>query len=146
MIAGQLKSDRLPSVVRQAVVVGIQAAVLACGPTSPTTLTRVPPGVWGGDHVRLAISEPTATIEFDCAHGMLDAPIALDRDGHFDVAGVFVREHGGPIRVDDMLEQEPARYLGTTDGRTMNLTVSSSQPVGTFTLVLGQQGRLVKCL
>ena len=103
-------------------------------------------GVWGGDHSRLTVSETAATIEFDCAHGTLDVPLAVDRDGHFDVGGVFVREHGGPIRVDEVLDQEPARYVATIDGRTMILTVTSSQPVGTFTLVLGQAARLVKCL
>jgi hypothetical protein len=106
----------------------------------------VPPGVWGGDHARLTVSSTAATIELDCAHGTVDVPLAMDRNGRFDVGGIFVREHGGPIRVDETLEQEPARYAGTTDGRTMNLTVTSSQLLATFTLGLGQQGRVVKCL
>ena len=132
--------------VRPGLVIGAQIAVLACGPTTPTGLTRVPSGVWGGDHARLTISDTAATIEFDCAHGTLDVPLFVDRTGRFDVGGIFVREHGGPIRVDEVLDQEPARYVGTVDGRTMILTVISSQPVGTFTLVLGQAARLVKCL
>jgi len=132
--------------MRRTIIIGVQAAFLSCGPTSPTTLTSVPPGVWGGDHVRLTVSETGATIEFDCAQGTLNGPIALDQNGHFDVAGVFVREHGGPIRVDEVPNQEPARYTGTTDGRRMSLAVAKSQPLGSFMLVLGQQGRFVKCL
>ena len=127
-------------------VIFLQSAAPACGPTAPSTLRTVPPGLWGGDHARLTISSTDATIEFDCAHGRVDAPLAVNRNGRFDVGGIFVREHGGPIRVDETLEQEPARYTGTTDGRTMSLMVTSSEPLGTFTLVLGQEGRVMKCL
>lgn len=132
--------------MHRTILIGVQVAFLSCGPTRPTAIGRVPPGVWGGDHVRLAVSEATAAIEFDCAHGTLDGPIALNRDGRFDVAGLFVRERGGPIRIDDVLEREPARYSGTIEGSTMTLIVTASQRLGPFALALGQQGRLVKCL
>jgi len=128
------------------VVISLQLAAPACGPTAPSIVRTVPAGTWGGDHARLTISSTAATIEFDCAHGTIDVPLTVDRNGRFDVGGIFVREHGGPIRVDETLEQEPARYAGTTDGRTMNLIVTSSRPLGTFTLVFGQQGRVFKCL
>lgn len=141
-----LSSDLPPSVMRRTIIIGVQVVCLSCGPTGPTTIRSVPSGVWGGDHVRLTVSETAAAIEFDCAHGTLDGPIALDRDGHFDVAGLFVREHGGPIHVDEVLEREPARYSGAVEGRTMTLIVTSSQRLGPFTLALGRLGRLVKCL
>ena len=134
---------------RPGLVIGAQIAILACGPTGPTTLTKVPNGVWGGDHAGLTVSDTSAAIEFDCAHGTLDEPPAVDRNGSFEVSGIFVREHGGPIRVDEVPDEQPARYAGTTNGRTMSLTVTlttSSQPLGPFALALGQPGRLVKCL
>ena len=105
-------------------------------------------GVWGGDHANLTIDAASAAIEFDCAHGTLSAPIALDRD-EFDVAGMFVAEHGGPIRVDEVIVQQPARYRGSVEGRRMTLRVrlvDGAQDLGTYTLTLGTPGRVFKCL
>jgi hypothetical protein len=49
-----------------------------------------------------------------------------------------VREHGGPIR-EESPDQHPARYMGTTDGKRMTLTVVFRRPqqIGPFELVLG---------
>jgi hypothetical protein len=65
------------------------------------------------------------------------------------VAGTFVREHGGPIRDGELPDQHPARFMGTTDGRRMTMTVTlsdDSQQIGTFELVLGGPPRLLKCV
>ena len=117
----------------------------ADGPTGPDHV--VSPGTWGGDHATLVIQPTTATIEFDCAHGQLSAPIVLER-GAFDVAGVFVAEHGGPIRVDEVLAQRPARYSGTVDGGRMTLRVrlDDGQDLGTYVLTQNTTGRVLKCL
>jgi hypothetical protein len=133
---------------RRGFVAGVFVISLACGPASPTR-PQISVGMWGGDHVELRVSETGATVEFDCAHGTLDAPLAIDSNGHFEVGGTFVREHGGPGRVDEEAEKESARYAGTSNGRTMTLTVmltSAPQPLGPFALVFGQPGRLLKCL
>jgi len=58
------------------------------------------------------------------AHGTLDRPLALDGCGHFDVGGSFFREHGGPIRVDEVPDQQPARYAGSLNQRSMTMTVA----------------------
>ena len=133
------------------VVVAVAALSLsACdSSSSPTAPTRIPTGTWGGDHIRLVVSDTSAIVEFDCAHGSLNLPLVVDRSGHFDITGIFVKEHGGPIRIDEELPQEPARYAGTTDGRTMMMSVTgtaSAQPVGTFSLTIGSPGRVFKCL
>ena len=78
-------------------------------------------------------------------YGTLDAPFAVDSDGRFDIAGSFQRE-GGPVGENQTAVKEPARYAGTIKNDTMTLMVTTSQPLGTFTLVRGQQGRLVKCV
>ena len=121
---------------------------MGCGGVSrPSGL--VPQGEWGGDHVGLALDAAHGTLEFDCAHGTMQAPIPVDREGAFNVTGIFVREHGGPIRDGEPADQHPAVYSGTTDGKRMTLTVAlsdESQQVGTFELVLGGQPRVVKCL
>ena len=134
-------------IVRAAVGVVLLASVSACG-TSSAPDSFIPPGTWGGEHAALTVTATNATIEFDCAHGALPAPIAL-ADGAFDVMGDYFPEHGGPIRIDDPVVRQPARYSGSINGRTMTLRVrliESAQDVGTFTLALGSNGRVFKCL
>jgi hypothetical protein len=114
--------------------------------TGPDAFVR--PGTWGGDHASLLVEPASASIEFDCAHGRLSVPITLER-GQFDVAGVFVAEHGGPIREDDIVAQQPARYRGSVEGHRMTLRVrldEGQQDLGTYTLTLGMAGRVLKCL
>jgi hypothetical protein len=89
------------------------------------------------------------SLEYDCAHGKIGQPFVADSAGRFDLAGTHTREHGGPIREGEEADTHPARYTGTTDSRTMTLTVTltdSNEKVGTFTLTRGQAGRIVKCL
>ncbi len=120
----------------------------ACGgsPAAPDGLLA--PGVWGGEHVTLTVSSTDATIEFDCAHGTLAGPIRL-AGGAFDAAGTYVQEHGGPIRVDEVVVVQPARYVGRVDGRSMSLDVrllDGSRDLGRYTLTRGASGRVLKCL
>ena len=106
-------------------------------------------GAWGGDHVNLLLTATGGTLEYDCAHGTIDQPFLTDSSGRFDLAGTHTREHGGPIRIGEKEDKRPARYTGTTDGRTMTLTVAlagSNEPLGTFTLTRGQPGRILKYL
>lgn len=122
--------------------------VVACaaGPGAASRLERVPTGEWGGEHVRLSVGESTSTIEFDCAHGSLDEPLALDASGRFDVKGRLVAE-GGPVRKDETENARPARYRGESDERRMSLevTLEGGESAGTFTLTKGGPARLVKC-
>jgi hypothetical protein len=114
--------------------------------TSPDEFLSL--GTWGGDHAVLSVSATSATIEFDCAHGAMPAPLPLDH-GAFDVAGDFFPEHGGPIRVDEPTVRQAARYSGTIAKQTMTLRVTlieSSQVIGPYTLAFGASGRVFKCL
>jgi len=104
-------------------------------------------GMWGGNHVRLDVSEAEAQIEFDCAHGTLGR-IEPDANGNFDVTGTYVAERG-PIRVDETRAGRPARYHGRVNDKTLTLTVTltdTGDEVGTFTLTQGKGTRLTKCL
>lgn len=120
---------------------------LSIGCSSPSDLTQVPTGRWGGDHVEMVVGSGSAQLEFDCAHGSIPSPIPL-RDGAFDIVGVYVKEHGGPIVQGEVLPEYVAHYRGTTDGKGMTLTIEAEGlgNVGTFTLDLGRSARIVKCL
>ena len=105
-------------------------------------------GLWGGPHIAITVTSAAAHIEFDCASGDIPAAIAVDIHGGFTVDGVFVREHPGPIRPGEA-DPRPARYSGHVDGTTMTinaLLLDSNDTLGPFTLALGADPRVVKCL
>lgn len=108
----------------------------------------VPAGAWGGTGAALEVDESGSQVQFDCAHGRIDGPLALDAERRFNIAGRFVRERGGPERQGEDRQGEPSRYSGRLDGTTLTLTVvlSGDEDVGTFTLVHGRSPRLRRCL
>jgi len=134
--------------VRRACILAGCLVLVSCGsPLQPDT--RPAPGAWGGAGIRLDVTAVGATIEYDCAHGTIDQPIILDRSGGFSVMGTHVREHGGPIRIDEAPDRHPARYDGEVSGNVMRFTVTlldAIQSVGPFSAALGVAPRLVKCL
>ena len=128
------------------------AVAIACAPagglSDPAARARAAVGSWGGEHVRLEATASGGEIEFDCAHGVLDEPIAPDEDGRFAAKGLYTREHSGPIRPGLEPRAEPASYAGTIDRGRMTLRVTvagSSEPVGTYTLTLGGAAKVRKC-
>jgi hypothetical protein len=105
-------------------------------------------GVWGGEHLRMDVGEGGASLEFDCASGIIERPVVLDGDGRFDVKGGYTPEHGGPIRRGEELKGRPARYVGRVRGETLTLTIVAADPeetIGEFTLTRGSEGRVMKC-
>jgi hypothetical protein len=120
---------------------------VACGST-PTDPTSVDKGLWGGDHVAMTVGATSTHLEFDCAHGDIPGVLSVT-NGDLAANGTFVREHGGPIRVDDQLDQHPALYSGQVSSGRMKLSIrltDSGEVVGSFDLIQGMAGRVVKCL
>lgn len=123
------------------------ATATACS-TSGAAVSNTPvAGAWGGAHVSLSLTNTGGVITYDCAHGALNAPIVPDGTGSFDVAGVHVREHGGPVRIDEVPDSLPARYLGHVSGARMTLRVLvGADTLGLFDLQLGAAPQLYRCL
>ncbi len=124
--------------------VGALSCVVAAGGKSD----RVSSGSWGGRGVGLEVTEDSARLEFDCAHGAIERPIPLDAEGRFDAQGMYFREHGGPVREGEP-KGVPARYAGRVEGETMHLTVTvagSDEPIGRYTIARGKPPRIRKCL
>ena len=99
--------------------------------------------------MQMAVGASDISVEFDCAHGSIAQAVGLDVDNRFDVAGVYVREHGGPVREGEPPDSHPARYSGTVNGDLMQITVTTTddnRAVGSFVLAFGRAGRIVKCL
>lgn len=137
---------------RQIMPVSVLALVVILAMPSLATAPKrryIPEGTWGGLHARLVVGKSSATIDYDCAHGTIDAPLNLNANGKFSLRGSYFREHGGPIRKDETNRGEPAIYTGWTDGKTMVLTVvlaDTKEKIGTYTLTRGQPGRVYKCM
>jgi hypothetical protein len=113
------------------------------------TPSEVSRGTWGGLGISIEVGDPTASIEFDCAHATITEKMVLNREGKFQAKGFYVREKGGPVRADEVEERLPAIFTGEMKDKTLTLTVKltdSKDAIGTFTLTHGKSGRLRKCL
>ena len=132
---------------RAVIIVGVVAGY-SCGDT-PGGPSRLPAGLWGGDHISISLTDASTHLELDCAHGDIPAVLALDRQGQFNVAGTYVREHGGPIRQGEIPDRHPAIYSGFVASTMMTLTIrlsDTNDSIGTFSLASGSFGRVLKCL
>ena len=117
------------------------------GPAAPAK--AVPNGVWGGEHIRMEVSDSGADIEFDCARGSISQPLQLDDKGRFKVQGIYMAETPAPAAVDGGLPASgvKATYTGTLSGSSLRLEVyiEGQDRPRTFDLVQGDQGQLAKC-
>jgi hypothetical protein len=135
--------------MKQSFIIALLAGlfgVMACaGETTGPDLS----GTWGGRHLELFVFEDSVRLEFECALGTIEKALRLDGSGRFDVAGVYIRGHGGPIREGEIPDEHPARYAGQVRGSHMELTViltESADTVGSFSLTRGEPGRVIRCL
>lgn len=130
-------------------VLGVCLAHL-CGCTMGGALSTedsVLGGAWGGIHAGLTLTAEGGTISYDCAHGGITAPVRRDRTGRFDVVGVHMREHGGPVREGEVTDSVPARYVGQVNGDRMVLRVLvGTDTLGPFSLQRGVAPQLFRCL
>lgn len=109
-------------------------------------MQRIPTGVWGGEHINIEVGTKSATIEYDCAHGVIEGPLVVDANGRFNLRGTHTPERGGPIRKDEQPPSQPASYVGSISDNKMTLTLKLKDSEDeTFTLEKGKQGELFKC-
>ena len=107
---------------------------------------RIATGVWGGQHINMKVGANSATIEYDCASGVINGPLVVDRYGNFKLHGTHTMERGGPVRADAQPKPIPATYTGSIKGNTMTLTLKlADSDDETFTLERGKHGELFKC-
>ena len=61
-------------------------------------MRRIATGLWGGQHIRIDVGEKSATVEYDCASGVINGPLVVDENGNFNLRGIHKMERGGPVR------------------------------------------------
>lgn len=109
--------------------------------------TRLAAGVWGGQHVRVEVSDEGARLEFDAAWGVIARPVTLDNEGRFSAPGAYTVERGGPQREGEEPQPQPAVYSGVVKGKEMTLNVTlteTKEERGPYTLTLGSRGTVWK--
>ena len=128
-------------------VVFVVILLAVCSVVAKTQkMRRITTGVWGGDHINMKVGAKSATIEYDCAHGLIHGPLVIDSSGHFNLRGTHTMERGGPVRADETPNEQPATYTGSIKGNTMTLSVKvAGSEIDTFTLEKGKPGELFKC-
>lgn len=104
-------------------------------------------GIWGGPHIQMTVGPQGATLELDCAHGAIEEPVVVGKDGRFRVTGTYSPERGGPVREGEDTSR-PAVYTGSLKGETLSLGIAyeDGEDIGTFELVHGRGARITKCL
>ena len=113
------------------------------------TKQRLPDGPWGTTGLTLITDGELVLFTFDCADARISKRPELDSKGNFDVAGVFIGRRGGPIRLDDKPNEQPARFVGKVAGDILDLTISltkSGEEIGKYRLKRGTEGRIRRCL
>jgi hypothetical protein len=123
---------------------GALAAACSDGITEPDVV-----GEWGAPHLALVLTEAGGTLEYDCAHGTIDAGWTIEADGRLRGSGEHVQEHGGPIREGEDVVPRPARYDGVVWGDHLHFSViltDSAQVLGPYDLERGKTGPVYKCL
>jgi hypothetical protein len=103
--------------------------------------------VWGGEHVEMELTRSGANLDFDCAVGTIDQALAVNAKGQFRATGTYTRESPGPTRGNGN-PATAATYVGTIEGESMHLEIvlaNSKETVGTFDLVRGRSGHVMKC-
>ena len=116
---------------------------IACsGPTAPGDL--IAQGVWGGQGIQLTVTAAGATADYGCDIGNIGEPLILDQS-RFSAMGTYTYSASLSGRAE---KPHPARYEGTVNDTTMELTVyleDLSRTVGPFQLALGRPPVLARC-
>lgn len=117
---------------------------------SPKSLTDQ----WGGPHVSLLFEGGLGTIDYDCASGTIDSLLIPAPDGSFTATGTHRPGQVGPVRVGQIFTSLRAAYSGTVkkdkvtkkNQMTLSVRLEDGTTIGPFSLTLGSQGQLTRCL
>lgn len=119
------------------------AGCATMAPAGPVT------GSWGGQHVGLVLDATGGTLDYDCAAGRIDGPVATGPDGRFVARGTHTPGTGGPEREGEVRPSYPANYSGSVRGDRMVLRVyvpARGFVIGPYELRRGADPILMRCL
>ena len=105
-------------------------------------------GSWGGPHAGASFNGGLGDVQFDCASGSIDTQVFPAKDGSFEAKGTYREGSPGPVRVGQIFRSQPATYSGTVvEGvMTLDVVLEDGSTVGPYTLTMGEQPQLTRCL
>ena len=114
------------------------AALVAMGASCPDDDPTSPDGnlltgTWGGENVALMVEQDIAHVHVGCTNGDFPAPLTVDGEGRFSVAGSYILR-AYPIQIGPSL---PAQFAGVLDGRKLTFTIAVNDTVEKKLVVLG---------
>ena len=117
-----------------AVAFAAVVALGACGvDTLGTALDELAEGTWGGENAGVIVTDATAHVHVGCTNGDFPAPIELDDDGRFSVAGDYLLR-AYPVAIGPTM---PAQFAGVVRGRDLVMTVAVNDTIEGKLVVLG---------
>jgi hypothetical protein len=105
-------------------------------------------GEFGGDRTNASFGAEAVRLDLDCATAEIRRGVLVSADGRFEVIGLYVDEHVGPIDGAAEKRAVEARFAGLVRGDRINLTISvagRSDPEQ-LTLRRGHRVNRVRCL
>jgi hypothetical protein len=99
----------------------------------PPDRDRLSLGSWGGEDASVVVEDSVAHVHVGCTFGNFAAPVTVDMNGRFDVAGSYVLR-AFPVQFGPEL---PARFAGSLDGNRLVFTVTVNDTVQDEVRVLG---------
>ena len=132
---------------RPALALLIVAALAACERALPPP-DQIADGTWGGEDSGLIVQQGAAHLHIGCTFGDFVAPVALDRQGRFNVQGSYMLR-AYPVAVGPSF---PATFAGFVRGDELTIAVVVNDTIqhesvtrGPVTLVLGRDPRMGPC-
>lgn len=131
-------------------VLGSALALATCDSNSPVdpAPTRLAEGTWGANGAGVIVNEKNAHVHVGCTYGDFPAPITLDADLHFSVAGEYLLR-AYPVAVGPTM---PAQFAGVLTGNRLTLSVAVNDTIeknlvvpGPVTVTLGRDPNMGPC-
>jgi len=80
-------------------------------------------GNWGTNKMTISISLKRIKINYECAHGEINEPLVLDKNGTFNVVGTHIQESGKDLGKGEV--SEPVRYQGEFKNNELKISVTN---------------------
>jgi len=120
-------------------------AIVVAG-CSDAPKNRLLPGSYGGNHISIIVELQRTQFLFDCASGVVEGSIPLNRQDEFNVTGTFM--NGGNAQNVDHTPH-PARYQGSLSGAIVTFSLfmppDAATPIDIYTATRGATPQIAAC-
>ena len=104
-------------------------------------------GDWGGNQIRLSLTDQGGKLELGCAAASIDTPLKPDSAGNFSAAGHYEAFATGPTAADRPPKLVPVTFTGQITENTMHLSLSNNNKsiAENYVLQRGRRVKLIRC-